>query len=298
MGACCCCCAEDENPPPYQRQQRQRQTPAPPHSHCRVCGLEVDPAIIDGHEERCRAAQRRAVGSQQYSPSDAPPSPAPKNIIFSPDLTEEEVAAIGNEDPDALCIICCERLRTYAFLPCGHLCACTTCTIPMSLCPVCRVPREGLLYVDPKSNELCVCKHCRNVICPTFFDAHRETCALRMRQARDAEMSARNSAQPSPSNPASPSPPQSPPFIPGSDVETALLTGPSTQPTTPPDESSSEVTSPVQTNTTSCVDCHNGPRDIALIPCGHTCLCAECAPSHTQCPICCEDVTSRVRTFR
>merc|ERR1712146_279038 len=40
----------------------------------------------------------------------------------------------------------------------------------------------GLLFVE-RTSKLCVCKHCKHVIGPTFFDAHREVCALRMRQS-------------------------------------------------------------------------------------------------------------------
>ena len=298
MGACCCC---EEEPPNRREESRtyqfsstpQRAFPGRPpvqRTACRHCGMVLDPAILDGHEERCNASRR------QQATHDAQQPLPNKTVIFSQDLTEEEAAVIGNEDPTALCIICFERLRTYAFLPCGHLCACTTCTIPMSSCPICREPREGLLYVDPKANELCVCKHCKNVICPTFFDAHRETCAMRMRMARDGAAEATHSPR-SVGGSATTSPVQHieiDPVIPSTDIDIvqALLDRPS------PDGSALPEDEPGSPPKFVCVDCRAGPRDIALIPCGHTCLCSTCAPSHTVCPVCCCDVKSQIRMFR
>jgi len=40
----------------------------------------------------------------------------------------------GNE-----CVICQERKRTYAIIPCGHYCCCEECVTQLKgICPVCR----------------------------------------------------------------------------------------------------------------------------------------------------------------
>ncbi|XP_061962327.1 E3 ubiquitin-protein ligase SP1 [Populus nigra] len=39
--------------------------------------------------------------------------------------------------PD-LCVICLEQEYNAVFLPCGHMCCCTTCCLQLSNCPLCR----------------------------------------------------------------------------------------------------------------------------------------------------------------
>ncbi|CAN0343777.1 unnamed protein product [Scytosiphon promiscuus] len=35
-----------------------------------------------------------------------------------------------------------------------------------------------------------------------------------------------------------------------------------------------------------------------LVPCGHLCLCVECAGRLNKCPICCKNVVDRIKTYR
>ena len=52
----------------------------------------------------------------------------------------------------------------------------------------------------------------------------------------------------------------------------------------------------------SCVICHGNEADIALIPCGHVCLCASCLPEFARrqavCAVCCGDYESTLKVFR
>ena len=36
------------------------------------------------------------------------------------------------------CVVCFERARAVAFLPCGHFCVCSKCGQRLSECPICR----------------------------------------------------------------------------------------------------------------------------------------------------------------
>ncbi|KAK3415729.1 E3 ubiquitin-protein ligase SP1 [Eucalyptus grandis] len=39
--------------------------------------------------------------------------------------------------PD-LCVICLEQEYNSVFVPCGHMCCCTTCSLQLTNCPLCR----------------------------------------------------------------------------------------------------------------------------------------------------------------
>jgi hypothetical protein len=126
------------------------------------------------------AAQESAATAEAMRASSLPASDKP--AFPNQEGPTEASSAAQEEDlsPDEACIICFERQKVYAFTPCGHLAVCRLCAPLLDACPVCRGRRDGLLFVEPTS-KLCVCKHCKHVIGPTFFDAHREVCALRMR---------------------------------------------------------------------------------------------------------------------
>jgi uncharacterized protein YbdZ (MbtH family) len=46
---------------------------------------------------------------------------------------------------DNSCIICLEKERCVALIPCGHLCLCRDCSGTQTKCPVCRTPIQDLL---------------------------------------------------------------------------------------------------------------------------------------------------------
>jgi len=47
----------------------------------------------------------------------------------------------------------------------------------------------------------------------------------------------------------------------------------------------------------SCIICLENERCVALIPCGHLCLCRECSASQTKCPVCRTPIREFLRTF-
>lgn len=45
------------------------------------------------------------------------------------------------------CVICMERPRVTAMVPCGHVSTCTKCTAGLHDCPICRAPVDSTLRV-------------------------------------------------------------------------------------------------------------------------------------------------------
>jgi hypothetical protein len=184
MGSVCCCCrdAEVESSPPREERPQQgarwqaMNTSTPQDkTRCDICSRVVDPCLLDGHRESCRAQHRKKMREQQInkpSPSLQPAPPPP----FDDDLP-----------PELLCIVCMEGRKEYAFVPCGHVVGCSKCVKLMDSCPVCRTPRKGLLKLDVEDSKRCLCKHCGHVITPAYFEGHREVCSLQMRQLRQQE---------------------------------------------------------------------------------------------------------------
>ncbi|CAJ2633190.1 E3 ubiquitin-protein ligase SP1-like isoform X2 [Trifolium pratense] len=43
-----------------------------------------------------------------------------------------------DDDFSDLCVICIAQKYNVAFVPCGHMCCCTTCSRPLKMCPLCR----------------------------------------------------------------------------------------------------------------------------------------------------------------
>lgn len=184
-----CCCGKDEEVQPRRRQQQQPQQPryVPPPApidRCDICGGKVDPVLLDGHRESCRAQYKQKMKRHDAPPPPPQPGSAPKQDTIAREDTSL-LFTVDKEDPDQMCVVCFEQPKTMAFVPCGHLVVCGECAKALDSCPICRGPRESLLYVDPAASRECYCKHCKNIIHPTFYSSHREVCNLRMRQLRE-----------------------------------------------------------------------------------------------------------------
>jgi hypothetical protein len=54
---------------------------------------------------------------------------------------------------------------------------------------------------------------------------------------------------------------------------------------------------PIVDEPDDCVVCEAGPKNTALLPCGHMCACPDCAPRLQCCPICRAHVTQAVRIY-
>jgi len=46
-----------------------------------------------------------------------------------------------------------------------------------------------------------------------------------------------------------------------------------------------------------CVVCTLQPRSVAILPCGHMCMCAECGPHVDRCPLCRQDIQELKKIF-
>jgi len=47
----------------------------------------------------------------------------------------------------------------------------------------------------------------------------------------------------------------------------------------------------------ACIICLENERCVALVPCGHLCLCRECCGTQTKCPVCRTPITNFLRTY-
>ena len=46
-----------------------------------------------------------------------------------------------------LCVICIDAPKTRACVPCGHICVCERCAVPLKLCPICRSPFDSIMRI-------------------------------------------------------------------------------------------------------------------------------------------------------
>lgn len=73
------------------------------------------------------------------------PSPvAPTAPPISEPKTETESEQI---DENEECCICMDKRRSIVFLPCGHVCACSTCSKDLIDCPLCRVKIQQKILI-------------------------------------------------------------------------------------------------------------------------------------------------------
>ncbi|KAK2417444.1 Prokaryotic RING finger 4 [Trifolium repens] len=52
-----------------------------------------------------------------------------------------------DDDFSDLCVICIDQKSTVAFVPCGHMCCCKTCSRPLKICPLCRGRIKQVLQI-------------------------------------------------------------------------------------------------------------------------------------------------------
>jgi len=117
---------------------------AEPASETRATPASIEPAISPSRGRGGRGRADRSVGVYSASPSsaEATPSDPPAAIVVSlaaatfdtgrPAVPE---STLGGE---TTCIICFTRPKSHVAIPCGHLCACSSCSARMEQCPICR----------------------------------------------------------------------------------------------------------------------------------------------------------------
>ena len=73
-------------------------------------------------------------------------------VISSPVETPQAEKASRKRRLEAPeCVVCFERARAVAFVPCGHFCVCSKCGQRLSECPICR--KSCLLYTSPSPRD-------------------------------------------------------------------------------------------------------------------------------------------------
>ncbi|KAK2363579.1 E3 ubiquitin-protein ligase SP1 [Trifolium repens] len=86
----------------------------------------IDDLIIANHGDLARvleAAAKEAIAAKQY------------------------IEGTMDDDFSDLCVICIDQKSTVAFVPCGHMCYCTTCSRPLKICPLCRRRIKQVLQI-------------------------------------------------------------------------------------------------------------------------------------------------------
>ena len=53
-------------------------------------------------------------------------------------LEQLDLAAIASRLEAPECVVCLQRAREVAFVPCGHFCVCSNCGQRLSECPICQ----------------------------------------------------------------------------------------------------------------------------------------------------------------
>lgn len=99
--------------------------------------------IIKSIEEYLHQEAKLAPITQTTSlPSGSLSIPAPTQSSINQIDSNDNITVIQNE-----CVVCMERESDMVFLPCGHLCCCNNCQMPLIECPICRGKLERRVKV-------------------------------------------------------------------------------------------------------------------------------------------------------
>jgi hypothetical protein len=320
---CCCCCPEHQQrrqqhagfrttmPAYHATAQQQRSN----FNECRICGKQIDPSLIDGHEESCRIQARRNLqagaardgvapqsstttansrNQQQqpnYNSNTAESETAPLNPQRQQHSSSTETTPNNNnngdileDDSDRACVICLQNRKVVALLPCAHLCVCRQCSSMIDQCPLCRGKKESLLVINENAGK---CRVCHNFIAPVYLDSHQEVCRLRMKELRKTlrEESKKSAAQFAHLKSREASTINFTPQL--NESETA---------TTNKDDSENEMEKQQQQMEDLCLQCLVNKREKFALPCGHS-LCTSCSEKVTVCSVCLQKVTSSITVY-
>lgn len=61
--------------------------------------------------------------------------------------SDETFHSLNIDEDDKICIICFDKPKEYAIIPCGHLCTCAGCSEKLRNCPVCRRPKQSVIRI-------------------------------------------------------------------------------------------------------------------------------------------------------
>merc|ERR1711963_191194 len=99
--------------------------------------LSAITGLTDG-EDSARASLEGSAGLQKGAAS-APSEEEDRSNGEAPSAPEDtDPSAPVETFQSTECVVCLERKCDIIFLPCGHLCSCSSCQQSLATCPLCR----------------------------------------------------------------------------------------------------------------------------------------------------------------
>jgi hypothetical protein len=108
-------------------------TPPPPHSAVRLVVYDSAPVSV-------------ALSTPEFIINDSNSHVAPDESLDGSVFNESKRDNILVPDT-LLCVVCLDRNRTHAIVPCGHLCACISCVNLLNRCPCCNGPKTMAIKI-------------------------------------------------------------------------------------------------------------------------------------------------------
>ena len=96
--------------------------------------------IDDGEDENASAPKLLDTPAIEQAENASAPPPSIQSSTSLP--TEQHVFRAENE-----CCICMDSCAQICFLPCGHVCTCNNCAVPLKNCPICRGPVSDKIQI-------------------------------------------------------------------------------------------------------------------------------------------------------
>lgn len=66
-------------------------------------------------------------------------------------------------EEEQCCVICTELPKTVVFMPCRHLCTCSKCSLPLSLCPICWATIADKVQSTTKTQRIATHSHIKGL---------------------------------------------------------------------------------------------------------------------------------------
>ena len=140
--------------PPKCKGGISNKTPAPAAaSQATRCQQEAESKCVS----KTGARHSASVGSASVDEPQPPKQPKPKKDTATEPSSKQQTMTSSRSSSDSsndaeqndLCVVCLDSRCTHAFVPCGHLCICSTCAIQTDLqkCPICRVPSQHVMQI-------------------------------------------------------------------------------------------------------------------------------------------------------
>lgn len=129
----------DENDEPWEQHALW-------HSTCEYLKLVKGPAFIASVLEAAKKRKQEASEAKAVA-SEGSAVEKKTSVETAPEPPKREHEGGSDKKCDLLCKICYSNEYDTAFLPCGHVTACTKCAYTVTKCPMCREPFERVVRV-------------------------------------------------------------------------------------------------------------------------------------------------------